>query len=75
MPHRKERETIVLMDYAAISQLTGIDAAVLRLYASRGKLPKPDYKVSQSPGWLPETIEAWMSTFENGRVPSRKRAS
>jgi hypothetical protein len=73
MSAKKKHETIVLMDYAAIAAKTGLDANRLRLYASRGKMPEPDYKVSQSPGWLPETIDAWMATFTDGKVPARKR--
>lgn len=74
MSSKKKHETIVLMDYAAIAQKTGIEATVLRLHASRGKMPEPDYRVSQSPGWLPETIDAWIATFTpEGKVPARKR--
>lgn len=70
---KKKRGTVVLLDYAAVAEMTGIDVAHLRVYASRGRMPEPDYRVSQSPGWLPETIQAWMETFEDGRVPDRRR--
>lgn len=70
---KRKHETVVLMDYAAIAEATGLEPAVLRLWKSRGKMPAADYMIAQSPGWLPETIEAWTATFEEGRVPARKR--
>lgn len=73
MPRKKE--TVILMDYAAIAETTGLEPGVLRLWKNRGKMPEPDYMIAQSPGWLPATIEAWTSTFEEGRPPARKRAS
>lgn len=72
---RKQRGTVILMDYAAIAERTGLEPAVLRLWKSRGKMPEADFMIAQSPGWLPETIEAWMATFEGGRVPARKRSA
>lgn len=70
---RKRKGTVVLMDYEAVAERTGIDVQHLRTYAARGRMPEPDYRVSQSPGWLPETIEEWIKTFEDGRVPDRRR--
>lgn len=71
---KRKHETIVLMDYAAIAQATGLEPAVLRLWRSRGKMPEPDYMIAQSPGWLAGTIEDWVATFgEDGRAPARKR--
>jgi predicted DNA-binding transcriptional regulator AlpA len=71
---RRRRETVVLMDYAAIAERTGLEVQMLRLYKARGKMPAPDYMVSQSPGWLPETIEEWVKSFTpEGLPPARKR--
>lgn len=69
----RKRETVVLLDYAAISERTGLKPDVLRLWKSRDKMPQPDYMIAQSPGWLPATIDAWIATFQDGRVPARKR--
>lgn len=71
MATKKKHETIVLMDYAAIAEATGVTHANLRLWKSRGKMPAPDYMIAQSPGWLPATIEAWKATFEEGRAPRK----
>jgi hypothetical protein len=71
---KKQHETVVLMDYAAIAEATGLEPAVLRLWKSRGKMPEPDYSIAQSPGWLPETIEAWTKNFVDG-APPRKAVS
>lgn len=71
---KKQRGTVVLMDYAAIAERTGLEPTVIRLWKSRGKMPEPDFMIAQSPGWLPETIDAWVATFENGKAPARKRA-
>lgn len=70
---QKKRGTVILMDYAAVAEMTGIDVAKLRVYRQRGKMPPPDYQVSQSPGWLPETIKDWMKTFKSGHVPPDRR--
>jgi hypothetical protein len=70
MARKKQRETVVLLDYTAIASITGFDPAVLRLWKSRGKMPAPDYEIAQSPGWLPATIEEWTATFVDGRPPS-----
>jgi hypothetical protein len=76
MSRKRKHETVVLMDYNSIADHIGVEAAVLRLWRSRGKMPEPDYIVAQSPGWLAETIEDWVGTFgEDGRAPARKRAS
>jgi predicted DNA-binding transcriptional regulator AlpA len=69
----EKRGTVVLLDYAAIAQMTGIDVAMLRHYMNRGKMPVPDYRIAQSPGWLPETIHDWMATFTPEGLPPVKR--
>lgn len=73
MTAKKKHETIILMDYAAIAERTGVEVKRLRLWASRGKMPEPDYKVSQSPGWLPASIEEWVETFTPAGEPPRRR--
>jgi predicted DNA-binding transcriptional regulator AlpA len=71
---KKEHETIILMDYAAVAERTGLEVPILRMYAARGKMPEPDYRISQSPGWLPATINQWVATFTPaGLPPARKR--
>jgi uncharacterized protein YjcR len=67
---KRKRETVVLLDYAAIAEMTGLEPAVLRLWKSRGKMPAADYEIAQSPGWLPATIAEWTATFVDGRPPS-----
>jgi uncharacterized protein YjcR len=71
---RKQRGTVILMDYASIAERIDVEPAVVRLWKSRGKMPDPDFMIAQSPGWLPETITDWIATFEDG-APARKRAS
>lgn len=74
MMTRKKHQTIRLLDYAAVADRTGIEVGVLRSHAERGKMPEPDYRLGQSPGWLPETIEEWVATFTPaGLPPARKR--
>lgn len=52
-----------LYEYADLSRLSGIDAATIRVWKARGKLPAPDFVVGQSPAWKPETVEAWLATL------------
>lgn len=54
------KKTVSLYDYARISTETGIPATKLRVWFQRGKLPEPDYRLGQSPGWLAETIRPWI---------------
>ena len=50
------------LDYAQVAALSGVSAATLRSYYSRGLLPSPDLKIGQSPGWREETIRAWLAS-------------
>lgn len=54
------KRTIALYDYQRVSAESGIPAAKLRVWFQRGKLPEPDYRLGQSPGWLAETIRPWI---------------
>lgn len=51
-----------LLDYAAISERSGIARATLRAYHSRGLLPEPDVMLAHLPRWRTSTIEAWLAT-------------
>lgn len=55
------KKTIALYDYQRISAELGIPTANLRVWFQRGKLPEPDYRLGQSPGWLAETIRPWIA--------------
>lgn len=49
-----------LYTYKEISEALGVQMGTLYVWADRGKLPKPDLRVGQSPAWLPATIEPWI---------------
>lgn len=72
---KRKHETVVLMDYASIAERIEVEPAVVRLWKSRGKMPAADFMIAQSPGWLPETIDEWIGTFEAGAPPVRKRSA
>lgn len=55
------KKTVSLYDYARISTESGIPAPKLRVWFQRGKLPAPDYRLGQSPGWLASTIQPWIA--------------
>jgi hypothetical protein len=65
-----KKEATRLLDYAAISEMTGYPVATIRMWANRGKVPPPDFRVANSPAWLPETIASWRNTFAMG-APER----
>lgn len=48
------------LDIRQVAVLAGVSPATLRSYRSRGYLPKPDVMLGQSPGWSPETVDAWL---------------
>lgn len=54
------KQPVQLVTYAEIVERTGIPHGTLRVWRTRGKLPKEDFVVGQSPAWLPETIEPWI---------------
>lgn len=51
--------TKVLWGYAELAAHTEVSATLLRQWKVRGRLPEPDYLLSGSPGWEPETIVSW----------------
>lgn len=49
-----------LYTYRDLAEQTGIPVQTLYVWHNRGKLPPEDYRVGQSPAWLPETVRAWI---------------
>lgn len=49
-----------MMDYKAISELTGVPVGTLRMWKLRGKLPPEDERLGyHSVFWNESTIEGW----------------
>jgi predicted DNA-binding transcriptional regulator AlpA len=55
-----EQPEVQLLGYADIAAATGQDVSLIRVWVNRGKLPTPDFRLGQSPGWLHETINPWI---------------
>lgn len=53
-----------LLGYSEISAATGLRPHTLRVWATRGKLPRPDYRVGQTPVWLPETLTEFLKSHK-----------
>jgi predicted DNA-binding transcriptional regulator AlpA len=51
---------VPLFGYAELAAATGQDVGLIRVWVNRGKLPSPDFRLGQSPGWLEETITPWI---------------
>lgn len=51
---------IDLLDYQAISELSGLSVATLRTYATKGKLPPPTMIKGGSPLWTLDVISQWL---------------
>jgi predicted DNA-binding transcriptional regulator AlpA len=49
------------LDTRAVASRIGVTADTVSSYRARGYLPQPDIMLGRSPGWLPETIEAWIA--------------
>ncbi|UVF61151.1 MerR-like helix-turn-helix DNA binding domain protein [Arthrobacter phage Aoka] len=60
---------VKLYSYGDLAERSGLDAATLRVWKSRGKLPEPDFEVGQSPAWTAETAEAWIRTLPQADPP------
>lgn len=48
------------LDITAVAERAGVTAATIRKYRATGRMPDADILLGQSPGWHPETIEAWL---------------
>lgn len=51
--------TIHYLSMGDIAEMLGVAHNTIRKYRSEGRLPEPDAMTGPTPGWLPETIEAW----------------
>lgn len=49
------------LSLADIAERAGVEANTMRTYRSQGRLPEPDAMTGPTPGWLPETIEQWLT--------------
>lgn len=56
-----------LITYADLSDAAGVPINTVRQWVRRGKLPAPDYRVGQSPAWLPATIQPWLDKLAAAR--------
>ena len=81
-----------MAEYLSISEvaaLAGVTPATLRSYLARTParrarglpplVPDPDVRLGQSPGWEPETVQAWLECRPGkgagaGRKPRRSAA-
>lgn len=57
---QEEEPAIPLLGYVEIAEATGHHVGLIRVWKNRGKLPNPDFRLGQSPGWLAETINPWI---------------
>lgn len=65
---------MVLLDYRAISSITGLAPSTLRKYRSQGLLPEPDDQTfADRPRWAPVTIATWMDNRPGRGAPGRPR--
>jgi predicted DNA-binding transcriptional regulator AlpA len=65
--------TAEYLDLAGVADRLGLAYQSVRSYRSQDStFPAPDIVLGQSPGWLPETIDAWVARrpghgFRGGR--------
>ena len=79
-PGTQRDAVTAVLDIAAVAARIGATPATVRSYRTRGYLPAPDVILGQSPGWLPETVEAWIAGRPGkgagaGRPPGRTKAA
>lgn len=67
------------LDMRAAAARLGVDYATVRRYRATGRFPAADVQVGQSPGWLPETLDAWQAARPGrgagGGRPRRQQSS
>lgn len=61
------------LDTAGLALRAGLSASSARTYLCRGQLPHPDVHVGRTPGWLPETVDAWLAA-RPGRTGRPRKA-
>ncbi|MEB3021334.1 helix-turn-helix transcriptional regulator [[Mycobacterium] crassicus] len=50
------------LSVAEVADKTGLSRNTVKAYSQvPGRLPEPDAMIGRVRGWLPETIEAWIS--------------
>lgn len=71
------------LSYREISERTGMSVLTLRSLYHRaqknrangttrpGDMPEADEVIGGTPGWLPETIDAWRARAKRGRPPQK----
>jgi len=52
---------LTYLDTAGLAERAGLTPSTTRTYLCRGQLPAPDVMVGRTPGWLPETVDAWLA--------------
>lgn len=63
--------TADLLDISAVARRRGVTTSTIRAYLSRGQMPAPDIRLGQTPGWLPQTIDAWLTKPTPTNHPGR----
>lgn len=43
-----------------VAERAGLAEQTVRAYRSRGQMPEPDVMIGTTPGWLADTIDAWI---------------
>jgi predicted DNA-binding transcriptional regulator AlpA len=62
------------LSYEEVAAITGLTAATLRFYRSKGLLPEPDASpVPDRPRWRRSTIDNWLANRPGRGAPGRPR--
>ncbi|QGZ17137.1 DNA binding protein [Arthrobacter phage DrYang] len=63
------KKPVRLIDYNQIAALLKVEPKTVRAWKMRGLMPVPDFEISQSPGWKPQTIQPFLDHVQRHGKP------
>ena len=57
---------IEYLDSRAVGERAGLAHQTVRQMRARGQMPDPDAMIGRAVGWLPETIDKWITARNSG---------
>ncbi|ASX98708.1 helix-turn-helix DNA binding domain protein [Arthrobacter phage Colucci] len=63
------KKPVRLIGYSEIANLLKVEVKTVRAWKMRGNMPTPDYEVSHSPAWKPDTIHPFIDHVQRTGKP------
>ncbi|AYD81531.1 DNA binding protein [Arthrobacter phage KBurrousTX] len=63
------KKPVRLVDYNLIAKTLHVEPKAVRAWKMRGLMPVPDFEISHSPGWKPQTIQPFIEHVQRTGKP------